>query len=112
MLENILIYTIAILIVLHIILMIYLEVFLVRKLHKEICIGKKKVMISIFRGYSARLECLKEFAAVEPYAKRVKEAQLLHKVVWWMAALMVMLVVVYKLLGYGTKPESYHRAEE
>ena len=92
--------------------MIYLEVFLVRKLHEEICIGKKKVKISIFRGFSARMKCLKEFATIEPYAKRVKEAQLLHKVVWWMAALMIMLVVVYKLLGYGTKPESCSRAEE
>jgi len=107
MIENILIYAIMFLFIFIILLSIYLELFLIRKLYNEICVSKKNVKISLWWGYGKRLKCLKGFAVVEPYAKKVNQAMLLHKADLWMGSLLIVLIVVYKLLGYGNKPPSY-----
>ena len=106
MIENILIYSIAFLFMLILLLSIYSEFFLIRKLYNEICISKKNVKISLWWGYRERLKCLKGFITVEPYTKRVKQAMLLHKADLWMGGFLLVLIVVYKLLGYGNKPSS------
>jgi hypothetical protein len=106
MLENILIYSIVILSMLIFLLPIYLEFFLIRKLYNEICVSKKNVKISLWLGYGKRLECLKGFAVVDPYSERVNQAMLLHKTSLWIGGLLIVLIVIYKLLGYGNKPPS------
>ncbi len=106
MLENILIYTIALLLFLLFVISIYLEFFLIRKLYNEICILKKGVKISLWWGYWARLQCIKGFTTVHPYAKRVKQAMFLHKAVSWMGVFIIVLIMIYKLLGYENKPGS------
>ncbi|AKF24990.1 hypothetical protein YH65_05980 [Sulfurovum lithotrophicum] len=110
MLENILIYTIALLLFLLFVIGAYLEFFLIRKLYNEICILKKGVKTSLWKGYRARLRCIKGFATVQPYDKKVKQAMFLDKAVSWMGVFMIVLAVTYKLLGYGNNPGS--RIEE
>ncbi|MBA1421588.1 MAG: hypothetical protein FAF03_12360 [Epsilonproteobacteria bacterium] len=106
MIENILIYSIGFILISILLLLIYLECFLIRKLYNEICVSKKNVKISSWFGYGKRLKCLKGFVTVEPYVKRVKQAILLHKANLWMGYFLIALVVVYKLLGYGNQPSS------
>jgi len=106
MIENILIYSIGFLLVSILLLLIYLEFFLIKKLYNEICVSKKNVKISSWLGYGERLKCLKGFVTVEPYAKRVKQAILLHKANLWMGYFLIALIVVYKLLGYGNQPSA------
>lgn len=105
MLEIILGYTVLLLLIIMFALMLYLELFLIRGLYIEICLAKKKEKISSWWGYHKRLKCLKGFATVEPYAKRVKKALLLHKIDQGIAIVLIAVVVVYKILGYGNAPQ-------
>ena len=105
MLEIILGYTVLFLLLVMFVLMIYLELFLIRGLYIEICLAKKKEKISSWWGYHKRLKCLKGFATVEPYAKRVKKALLLHKIDQGIAITLVVVIIVYKILGYGNTPQ-------
>lgn len=105
MLEIILGYTVLFLLIVMFVLMVYLELFLIRRLYSEICLAKKKEKISSWWGYHKRLKCLKGFATVEPYAKRVNKALLLHKIDQGIAIVLVAVVVVYKILGYGNAPQ-------
>ena len=102
MVENILIYTIVLLTLYLLSSAIYLEVFLVRKLHREICIGKKQQKIPLWQGVSKRLACLKSFESVDPYACRVKRALLHHRIDVGVTVVLVAAVLVYKVLGYGS----------
>ena len=112
MLENILIYTIGFLSLMLLFLWIYFECFLIRKLYHEICVAKKNIKISMWHGYRKRLKCLKGFNSVEPYSKRVKRALSWDKKLTWLSVLLLLLVVVYKLLGYGNRPKPCLHKEE
>ena len=112
MIENILIYTIALLTLCLFFSAIYLEGFLIRKLYREICIEKKQQRISIWHGVSKRLSCLKSFEMTEPYVRRVKRAMLLHRIDLGLVIVLIVAVLVYKILGYGSVDVGEHYIAE
>ncbi len=105
MLEHIFIASISLMFFILIVLMVYLELFLIRRLYRVICLEKKQKHISALWGYGKRLKCLKGFVNVEPFTKDLKRAFLLHYFLRGLGVVLIVTIIVYKYLGYGQQPK-------